>query len=73
MAMNVFEMVVVIVVVVFTAQVVKAWIKRGGGNASLPPEQQQRIDRLEQRVKHLEAVVSDPDSQLREKFRELDA
>lgn len=68
--MNVFEMVALIVVVVFLAQVVKAWIRRG--SAGLPGDQQQRIDRLEQRVKHLEAVVSDPDSQLREKFRELE-
>jgi hypothetical protein len=72
--MGVFEMVVVIVALSVTAGLINTWIKSrsGAGPAGMTAEQQQRLARLEERVKALESVVGDASYELKQKFKDLE-
>lgn len=71
--MSVFEMVAIIVVASCVASVVQSYLKTKRQQAAASsPEQDQKIRKLEQRVAALEAAVSDPDHQLKDRFRELE-
>jgi predicted ArsR family transcriptional regulator len=68
--LGVFEMVVLIVALVMVSEIVKAVLKyrKGNGNA----DYERRIARLEERVKSLEAVVSDHGYDLKREFSRLE-
>jgi hypothetical protein len=72
--MGVFEMVVVIVALSVTAGLINTWIKSrsGADPAGMTAEQQQRLARLEERVKALESVVGDASYELKQKFKDLE-
>ena len=74
--MDVFEMVVVIVALSVTAGLINNWIKTRAsmtiGPAGMTGEQQQRLAKLEERVKALEAVVGDASYELKQKFKDLE-
>jgi hypothetical protein len=76
--MDVFEMVVVIVALSVTAGVINAWIKSraatagGSAPAGMTAEQSARLNKLEERVKALESVVSDGSFELKQKFKDLE-
>lgn len=71
--MNPFEMVVIIVLIGCATGAFRAWIrakeKAGGAHTT---GQEQRIATLEDRVKALEAVVTDHGYDLKKQFRELE-
>ena len=69
--MGPFEMVVAIVAITMVAGLIRAHLKTRTP-AALPPEQDARLAKLEQRVQALEAVVGDKSYELKEKFRELE-
>ena len=72
--MGVFEMVVTIVALSVTAGLINTWIKSRASTApaGMTADQQQRLARLEERVKLLESVVSDGSYDLKQKFKELE-
>lgn len=72
--MDVYEMVVVIVTVSVTAGLIRTWIKHrpAGGVAGMTASEEQRMARLEERVKALESVVSDGSYELKQKFKDLE-
>jgi hypothetical protein len=70
--MQVFEMVVLIVFITVAAGLIRTWIKSRPTGGSLTADQEARIAKLEERVRSLEAVVSDKSYELKEKFRELE-
>lgn len=73
--MNPFEMVALIVIAVFVAGVLKARVRSSASGSATDvssAEQARRIDQLEQRVKALEAVVSDQRYELQQQFRDLE-
>lgn len=77
--MNPFEMVTVIVIAALIAGVLRSRYKNAGGPAAISPEarlhieaQDRRIARLEDRIKALEAVVSEPQFHLKQQFRDLE-
>ena len=74
--MQIYEMVVVIVVVVMTTGLLRTWIKSrtagGGAPAGMTADQAARLAKLEERVKALESVVGDASYELKQKFKELE-
>jgi hypothetical protein len=74
--MDVFEMVVVIVALSVTAGLINNWIKTRAtmtvGPAGMTPDQQQRLAKLEERVKLLESVVADSSYELKQKLKDLE-
>jgi hypothetical protein len=68
--MGPFEMVTIIVIVSVAAGLYKAHLNRKPTGPD--PQQEARIARLEERVKALEAIVTDGGYELRQKFRELE-
>jgi hypothetical protein len=79
--MNQFEMVAVIVVAAMIASVLRTRYKHaaapvaGGINAETRMHieaQDRRIAKLEERIKALEAVVSEPQFHLKQQFRDLE-
>ena len=69
--MDVFEMVTIIVAMALGAGVVRAWLRRPAA-AVADPRTDERIARLEERVRALETVVSDHGFDLKQQFRELE-
>jgi membrane protein implicated in regulation of membrane protease activity len=71
--MNPFEMVAFIVVVVMVASVARAWLRQ---RASLPvaPDagHERRIAALEERVRAIEAIVTDHGYDLRKQFEDFE-
>jgi len=71
--MDAFEMVVIIVAISVTAGLIRTWIRsrpaEGGGFSA---DQAARLVKLEERVKALEAVVSDQSYELKQKFKDLE-
>ena len=75
--MQVFEMVAIIVVVSLIVGLIKHWLdvrtrdaeQRSG---SAHDEQQRQISELKERVKILETIVTDGNSELRRRFQELE-
>ncbi|MGH8481172.1 MAG: hypothetical protein ACRES8_01775 [Nevskiaceae bacterium] len=72
--MGVFEMVVAVVAISVTAGLLRVWIKSRApaDGGALTAEQQQRLVRLEERVKALESVVGDASYELKQKFKDLE-
>lgn len=72
--MDVYEMVVIIVTVSVTAGLLRTWIKSrpAAGAAGMTVSEEQRLARLEERVKALESVVSDTSYELKQKFKDLE-
>ena len=75
--MNPFEMVTVIVIAALIAGVLRSRYKNagtGGSDETLTQLQAQdtRIAKLEDRIKALEAVVSEPQFHLKQQFRDLE-
>jgi len=78
--MNPFEMVAIIVIAALIAGVLRARYKNpgrsdgtsGGEAHRLLQAQDARIAKLEERIKALEAVVSEPQFHLKQQFRDLE-
>jgi hypothetical protein len=68
--MNVFEMVALIVTISVAGAVLKSWIRQRRQEPDAAGEQ--RIARLEERVRALEAVVTDHGYDLRKQFKDLE-
>lgn len=68
--MNPFEMVVIIVFLSIVAGMFSNWLKHR--NAGRPPADDERIARLEERVRVLERIVTDSGYELRRQFRDLE-
>jgi hypothetical protein len=76
MAMNVFEMVIVIVIIGCVTGVVNNWIKRRDRGRSNQQDQLrdrlEDLEDLEDRVRVLEAVITDQNYHLKQQFNELE-
>jgi hypothetical protein len=70
--MSPFDMVAFIVLVTMIGGLIRTFIKSRAGGAGLSAAQETRLTRLEDRVKSLEAAVTDPAYELKHKFRELE-
>ena len=68
--MNPFEMVVIIVFLSIVAGMFSTWVKHRHKTPSRADEE--RIARLEERVRVLERIVTDSGYELRRKFRDLE-
>jgi hypothetical protein len=67
---NVFEMVVVIVVITSIASMFSSWLKQRRKHGA--PADDGRLDRLEERVRVLERIVTDSGYEVRRQFRDLE-
>jgi hypothetical protein len=67
---NMFEMVVVIVVISAIASMFNSWTKQRRKSASSADDG--RLDRLEERVRVLERIVTDSGYEVRRQFRDLE-
>jgi hypothetical protein len=67
---NVFEMVIVIVFISAIASMYSSWLKHKRKNVS--PVDEDRLHRLEERVRVLERIVTDPGYEVRRQFRDLE-
>jgi hypothetical protein len=67
---NVFEMVVVIVVITSIASVFTSWMKQRR-KASAPADDA-RLEKLEERIRVLERIVTDSGYEVRRQFRDLE-
>lgn len=76
MPINVFEMVIVIVIVGAAARVLNNWIKHRGESGSRDLDQVldrlEDLEDLEDRVRVLEAVITDQNYDLKRQLHELD-
>lgn len=70
--MGVFEMVVIVVALGVIAGVVNNYLRVRAKQGGLGAEQEARIGRIEERVKALEAVVTDHGYDLKRQFRDLE-
>lgn len=70
--MNMFEMVVIIVTLSLIGSMYSSWLKHKRKAAESPPADQDRIARLEERVRVLERIVTDSGYELRRQFRDLE-
>lgn len=70
--MDVFTMVVLIVVITVGARFAERYFRHRGDSGRQWGERDTRIARLEERVKALEAVVSDHGYNLKQEFRTLE-
>ena len=68
--MNPFEMVVIIVFLSVIASMYSSWLKHKRKNVS--PADEDRLNRLEERVRVLERIVTDPGYEVRRQFRDLE-
>ena len=68
--MNPFEMVVIIVFLSIIAGMFSNWLKHR--NTGRSPADEERIARLEERVRVLERIVTDSGYELRQRFRDLE-
>ncbi len=68
--MNPFEMVVIIVFLSVLASMYSSWLKHR--RADRPPADDERLARLEERVRVLERIVTDSGYELRRQFRDLE-
>lgn len=72
--MNLWEFIAIVSIVAIVAGVFQTWIKENKGKAASAEEnlnQQQQIDNLEERVKILEAIVTDSKYDLNQKIDQL--
>jgi hypothetical protein len=67
---NVFEMVVIIVIVSVLGSVLSGWLKHRNKAGTRLDEQ--RLERLEERVRVLERIVTDSGYDLRRQFHDLE-
>ena len=67
--MHPFEMVVIIVFLALTAKVISQYMRH---KSSRPPQDDGRIEQLEERVRVLEQIVTDSGYELRRQFRDLE-
>jgi len=72
-AMNVFEMVVIIVLITIGAGVINNYIKHRNQAVAEDDEAdwQKRLELMEERLRVLEKIVTDRDYELKQKFRDL--
>jgi uncharacterized membrane protein len=70
--MDVFTMVVLIVLIVSIGAAVERYIKSRGQTGKGATDRDARIAKLEERVRALEAVVTDHGFDLKREFRELE-
>lgn len=70
--MNPFEMVFAIVVVSVIAGTVSSWLKHKHKHKNVSPADEDRLNRLEERVRVLERIVTDPGYEVRRQFRDLE-
>lgn len=68
--MNPFEMVVIIVFLSVIASMYSSWLKHKRKDVS--PADDERLSRLEERVRVLERIVTDPGYEVRRQFRDLE-
>ncbi len=68
--MNPFEMVVVIVAISVIASMYTSWLKHRYKKA--PEADNERLSRLEERVRVLERIVTDSGYEVRRQFRDLE-
>ena len=71
--MQVFEMVVLIVLIVMCGGLIKQWLNLKGSqpNEKFQQQQNEQIQLLEERVKVLEAIVTDDKFDLNQRFADL--
>jgi hypothetical protein len=70
--MSPFDMVAFIVLVTVIGGLIRTFLKSRSGGAGLSAAQDSRLAKLEERVRALEAAVTDPAYELKHKFRELE-
>lgn len=70
--MNVFEMVVIIVFLSVIGSMYSSWLKHKRKASESSPQDEDRIARLEERVRVLERIVTDSGYELRRQFRDLE-
>lgn len=70
--MDVFTMVVLIVVITVGARFAERYFRHRGDSGKVWGERDARIAQLEERIKALEAVVSDHGYNLKQEFRTLE-
>lgn len=68
--MNVFEMIIVIVVVTSITSMATSWMKQR--RKSGPPADDRRLNELEERIRVLERIVTDSGYEVRRQFRDLE-
>jgi hypothetical protein len=71
-AMNVFEMVVVVMFLSIVGTVLRTWVKTRSTVQPPDPVQEGRMAALEQRVRALETIVTDHGYDLRKQFKDLE-
>ncbi len=74
--MHIFEFVLAIVSIVFAAGIINNYIKTRSqktDSEELASEFLEKLDRLEERIKVLERIVTDRNYDLKEKFKDLGA
>lgn len=67
--MNVFEMVIIIVFLGIASEMFSKWLKH---KKQAAPASDPRLERLEERVRVLEQIVTDSGYELRRQFRDLE-
>lgn len=70
--MSVFEMVVIIVFISVVGSMFSAWLKHKRREQERSPADDERIARLEERVRILERIVTDSGYELRRQFHDLE-
>jgi type II secretory pathway component PulJ len=70
--MGVFEMVIVIVFLSLIGSMYSSWLKHKRKLQERPPADEDRLARLEERVRVLERIVTDSGYELRRQFRDLE-
>jgi hypothetical protein len=69
---NQYEMVALIVLVACAAGIARSWIKHRAHLPPADPAHDQRVAKLEERVRALEAIVTDQGYDLRKQFKDLE-
>jgi type II secretory pathway component PulJ len=65
-------MVVVIVFLSVIASMYSSWLKHKHKHKNVSPADEDRLNRLEERVRVLERIVTDPGYEVRRQFRDLE-
>lgn len=68
--MNPFEMVVIIVFLAIISSMFSSWLKHRGKKGA--PADDRRLAELEERIRVLEQIVTDPGYDVRRQFRDLE-
>lgn len=70
--MGVFEFVVIIVFISVVGSMYSSWLKHQRKQRERSPADEERLTRLEERVRVLERIVTDSGYELRRQFRDLE-